>query len=1264
MDQADKMMEMLGSLPDNERNEILEEAGRQLEELQLQAERARTREGLIQRFKDSRAKFVRPGGILAAINSTKKIPSDGVALAFSNNTNCKPTFNMKSLASLKPLICHELVAGTTHRGRYICGWVAVDDAFYGIASTSLLLEDVMGEIVEIAIYGLVDSEMPPHEKQRFVASRFPKGKPVAIIEPYYKVRQDLSVGIRVDQQKELISWKAVPRNLATWKKLGNNFFSNLNVINQGLGALACYNRATQTIDIEVKKIAVLLNNIAACRFKVSDFNSAVQLAGVAVHLNPSYVKAWFRLASSLVKLGTASEDKETCCRTAQRVVAYACHTVPRLTINDRRLLESTIENEKVCSFDAQLPFQSYIEWCAEIEVPHLLMAIPMNANDFSPDADAWRETGTERFNKGAFRTAEECYRKGLNALVSYSCDVSLILNNAAAVYLMQYNEAKIVPNISVDETNTLVATEDKVPSSELALLNCTVAGILDPLNFKAWTRRARCLQTIGYPPEKCIAHLELIRTNVISRALSSPKSQERVEKFKIGMKSQMKEMSNRKAVFQVSELSTDAQRKQRDALKPHNFASSTRYEEFDSEKATLGDEKESIDQYITRMESFENMMRMGYAVSKSSSRKENKKLPREMMMFLKHPPPKIHLEFPNERGWPEGIDPVFAGKVLYRAYLDASASPWVSALSLRNGTFHSTIKACDVIKRWHGTAALQVLESKANSVRFGDIIDARDAQDEALPRYDARIRSNFANNPNRAEVYFFGTTHVAIGLNDLSSLLSATLQEQADTAGPLRFVGFEMSEFAVAKCKVVAHMLRSPSVALTSVLEVWLSSTWSSGTLKDFRNSVKMVIKSLDEQKENVKVLLYLKCWNSAEPISAAKARFEFFQNLERYNSKALHAAYCFRRKIDTLDLTEYMLTGEIKTSAIVLNVMSEESAVSNHQESKYGKSAAKNRKHRKKQKAKKAAKSLGEARLVGSMTMWNVPSGAPPLEEDIALNIVEFTRLVREYSHREKGMAIHELSVVDLFVLHVTQKLRFLRALLETSKLTIEVMYGVVKAVRGEGAKDPENLKLLLQIAKLRPYTISWSNVLDYFVLEDFHDLARRCSVYGNCVHYGYSMNWSTQVYGASLIDYNPKQCKEFIDTVLNVALGIPDSSNSIASSFNFHQAFKMDGLDKLVNYPFRENPLNSTGYALAHIYKQHWIDFFLEKGQLSAAAAHRLGSFCTSTNSGLKKGTMDLFMPAPLYRTSMTLYMSWCYDKSLRLEGVNDPSDIPSGA
>ena len=49
----------------------------------------------------------------------------------------------------------------------------------------------------------------------------------------------------------------------------------------------------------------------------------------------------------------------------------------------------------------------------------------------------------------------------------------------------------------------------------------------------------------------------------------------------------------------------------------------------------------------------------------------------------------------------------------------------------------------------------------------------------------------------------------------------------------------------------------------------------------------------------------------------------------------------------------------------------------------------------------------------------------------------------------------------------------------------------------------------------------MSWSNVLDYMKITQFHDMARRLSQFGDTIHYGYSMNWVAEVYGVNLLDY-----------------------------------------------------------------------------------------------------------------------------------------------
>ncbi|KAF4138690.1 hypothetical protein GN958_ATG12126 [Phytophthora infestans] len=96
----------------------------------------------------------------------------------------------------------------------------------------------------------------------------------------------------------------------------------------------------------------------------------------------------------------------------------------------------------------------------------------------------------------------------------------------------------------------------------------------------------------------------------------------------------------------------------------------------------------------------------------------------------------------------------------------------MTASAMREGKYFKMTNCADMTKRWHGTAAISILSERADSLELGDVVDFREEISKLIPAYDARVRSNFANNPNRAEAYFFGTTHVAIGCNDFSSLLA------------------------------------------------------------------------------------------------------------------------------------------------------------------------------------------------------------------------------------------------------------------------------------------------------------------------------------------------------------------------------------------------------------------------------------------------------------------------------------------------------------
>ncbi|EGZ30529.1 hypothetical protein PHYSODRAFT_455645, partial [Phytophthora sojae] len=105
----------------------------------------------------------------------------------------------RSVSELHPLLGKELERDTRHPGRYLCGWVAANDAFFNSTSLAFSFEDATGYLVKIAVYGLDDPELSLEEQQRSLTSRFSNGRPILIVEAYLRVEVDGSESVRFEQ---------------------------------------------------------------------------------------------------------------------------------------------------------------------------------------------------------------------------------------------------------------------------------------------------------------------------------------------------------------------------------------------------------------------------------------------------------------------------------------------------------------------------------------------------------------------------------------------------------------------------------------------------------------------------------------------------------------------------------------------------------------------------------------------------------------------------------------------------------------------------------------------------------------------------------------------------------------------------------------------------------------------------------------------------------------------------------------------------------
>lgn len=114
--------------------------------------------------------------------------------------------------------------------------------------------------------------------------------------------------------------------------------------------------------------------------------------------------------------------------------------------------------------------------------------------------------------------------------------------------------------------------------------------------------------------------------------------------------------------------------------------------------------------------------------------------------------------------------------------------------------------------------------------------------------------------------------------------------------------------------------------------------------------------------------------------------------------------------------------------------------------------------------------------------------------------------------------------------------------------------------------AKIGNVAELVSQIVAMKPWTMTWSNVSDCYKTSEFHSITQAYSVNGDTLHFTYSMNWSQDVCGSHIIDYNAKQRKEISE------IGYK-AMDRLYQGFNFKSVFRR---------PLLPNPVNIADMAL----------------------------------------------------------------------------------
>jgi hypothetical protein len=552
-------------------------------------------------------------------------------------------------------------------------------------------------------------------------------------------------------------------------------------------------------------------------------------------------------------------------------------------------------------------------------------------------------------------------------------------------------------------------------------------------------------------------------------------------------------------------------------------------------------------------------------------------------------PPAIHHEFtaPSilRKRDPRLVDLVHS--VLYRGFLHAQCHPWMLGWTWICGDDNVDQDDVYYIKRWQGSWRWKVVEKYPEKFKkVGAIIMADpDTDQDIITEYHRDLRTHFSNAPSfpTSSPPTLGPTHVALGFNDLQVLLP----DAASTAPipPLRFIGYDRSTFSVAKTLVLAHMLRSTAgVQPQHIIEAWYSSTWTYETLMFFRSSCIALLMNGEglpdttaPPTERDEIERYLQHWTyDAVPLTDTDMAVRWF--FESVQSGRAYTQTCsFHRRQDRTALLNYFMTGE------------------------FGPHCFGEEEHH----------HAAPVERVASLAMFSVPDSSPKdniSDQDRVNNTVLMQDILNELETNDNS----DISIMEAMYNVKVRQIRLLQEGVQSGQVKLDIRYGNVQPLQRSDSK------ILQEIREWEADSISWSNLVDYFLPDQFHELAQYWST-DTTKHYGYSMNWSSACYGAQLSDYElAEERKKILLDAIESAI----------------QNAKASGLDKIVSAPSFEHTEDVAWDYLGRQLSSTWVKYFKNAAQ------------SVLKESGTRLILQDeLQLRSPILRTCISIYMSWQY-------------------
>ena len=380
-------------------------------------------------------------------------------------------------------------------------------------------------------------------------------------------------------------------------------------------------------------------------------------------------------------------------------------------------------------------------------------------------------------------------------------------------------------------------------------------------------------------------------------------------------------------------------------------------------------------------------------------------------------------------------------------------------------------------------------------------------------------------------------------------------------------------------------------------------------------------------------LLHWLACLDDEKFVSVEETRHKWYDvQIKDIPEKETYVVGCLTRKIDQAATLKYLAGGDV----YLLEGQTD--------------------------KSEKASSGVPH---IGSVVMLCLPSDAPKMESGLALGCITTEDYLTalhgrngddmqpEYSlDKIKRSPNKDFDVMQLFTWFIKERI----------KCTVRVPGSKWEGEFIRQQVSRANDQLLQKIGKVyQPYTMSWSNVVDYMRPTTFHEVARICSQAGDTVHYAYSMNYPSETWGANIMDYSTtgdatskKTRMYWVDRAQKQSLA-GDSGDTMERYVHIWKLVS----EYLYTKPFRSEPENLVNHRIiqTQVLDEAWIDHFMKKGEIRKSPDGSeyvptpiQAEVCTRDNVGLTVMSFTMSQQSPFQRTNSPITFAWTYDPAIQ--------------